>query len=55
MTLVDQPLGDRLAGELRSANGDVGCALSFSRLIPTASNARSIRVLSLDTVGSVRE
>ena len=51
MALVDQPLADRLAGELGTADRDVGPPSTPSAAgSASASNSRSIRVLALDTV-----
>jgi hypothetical protein len=54
MALVDQPGADRLAGELGPPDGEV---VPRGLLEPPdgVSIARSIRVLALDTVSSVRE
>jgi hypothetical protein len=50
MALVNQPLGDRLTGELGPADRDVGSRPPFSRRTAATSNSRSILVLSLEIV-----
>lgn len=50
MALIDQPRGNRLAGELGTPDRNVGLRGLFSRRIASGSKLGSIRVLALDTV-----